>query len=335
MNYNFTEREELGRTVFLLSLDKQNMTERIIIGKKSKIRCYFQEGIGEVYYDQSSPIGTFLQNFKANLAWQIKTTSLLDSYERSVLLENDRIYYAKPSIDFLQDQYKSNEPAAIFVSIRTWEEYLKCADLIRGNALFKNISNTLHQPFLIDISFGDILEKKHSQFLFEQITEQELTAELWYLKNSSECILVYNSLLPIFLYYINEIKDQSFTFNNCKACTKSFLSKNLHIELCSDECRKNQAAQQKIEFKERTKDDKITIAYDAAYYYWYNRVRKLKNSKNINPNKLIHARTAFESFRKEAAAMKKSINPDDEGTEKFCVWVIAQNQIIDQIMEAD
>jgi hypothetical protein len=52
--------------MFVLSLDKTKMTERIVIGEASEALRQLECGNGEVYYNKTRPLGTFLMTFDAD-----------------------------------------------------------------------------------------------------------------------------------------------------------------------------------------------------------------------------------------------------------------------------
>lgn len=96
-------------------------------------------------------------------------------------------------------------------------------------------------------------------------------------------------------------------FQRCKVCGRDFVARSRHYELCSDGCRKKQAAEAKREFDERAKGNRLEQLYDAAYYYWYNRLRKLRREKAANPEKAAAVGEAFKAFRKEAVKRKGEV----------------------------
>lgn len=104
---------------------------------------------------------------------------------------------------------------------------------------------------------------------------------MWYpaLKRSFEYVVASTSFLPVIAYYLHKIEEWGFVFQRCKVCGKDFLARSHHNELCSDKCHKKQAVGAKREFDERAKGDRLEQLYEAAYYYWYNRLRKLRREK--------------------------------------------------------
>ena len=61
---------------------------------------------------------------------------------------------------------------------------------------------------------------------------------------------------------------------------------------------------QKREFDEQVKQDRLEQLHEVAYYYRYNRLRKLKRGKAANPQKAAAVDNAFQMFRKEGVKRK-------------------------------
>jgi hypothetical protein len=85
--------------------------------------------------------------------------------------------------------------------------------------------------------------------------------------------------------------------------------------------------------------------HETAYYYWYNRLRKLKRAKNPDADKIAAVSEAFEIFRKEAVkrkgmmkkAIKAMVNSTDKDKRKksteYTLWLAEQRNVIDKLME--
>ena len=122
-------------------------------------------------------------------------------------------------------------------------------------------------------------------------------------------------------------------FQRCKVCGRDFVARSRHYELCSDGCRKKQAAEAKREFDERAKGNRLEQLYDAAYYYWYNRLRKLRREKAANPEKAAAVGEAFKAFRKEAVKRKAEVKCVKMKLNDFSSWLIEQQNEFDRLMD--
>lgn len=336
MEYDFTKRErEFGKTVFAITLDRKKMTERIVIGEMSETRRQLEDGTGDIYFDQTRPLGTLLIQFEADAEreWNTNATILHASYSKIFPFEAERWKIAMPVSDFLQSKYKSGEPSALFAAVKSWEDYLNCYNLNHGADLLVQKLSTLYRPFFL---YGNSRpwQEEATDALAKVLRSEESAVELWYpaLKQSFECIVASTSFLPVIAYYLHKIEEWRFVFSECKVCGKDFLARSRHYELCSDECRKVQAAEAKREFDERTKGDRIEQLYEAAYYYWYNRLRKLKRGKTANFDKAAVVDEAFKIFRKEAVKLKGMVKRREIPLTDYSSWLIEQQNEVDRLM---
>ncbi|GHU81016.1 hypothetical protein FACS1894191_7430 [Clostridia bacterium] len=140
------------------------------------------------------------------------------------------------------------------------------------------------------------------------------------------------SFLPVIAYYLHKINEWNLVFQECKVCGKDFLARSRHYELCSDECRKKQAVEAKREFDERAKSDRLEQLHEAVYYYWYNRLRKLRRGKAANPDKAAAVGEAFKVFRKEAVRLKGQVKRGEMPISDFSKWLAEQQDEVDKLM---
>ena len=122
-------------------------------------------------------------------------------------------------------------------------------------------------------------------------------------------------------------------FGQCKICDTHFLARSRHYELCSDKCRKVKAATAKKEFDERAKGDKLEQLDESAYFYWYNRLRKLRKGKTANLEKAAAFKVQFDIFRKEAVRRKALVKSRKMPLADFSAWLVEQQSVADGLME--
>jgi len=94
-----------------------------------------------------------------------------------------------------------------------------------------------------------------------------------------------------------------------------------------------QAVEAKREFDERAKGDRLEQLDEAAYYYWYNRWRKLKKGKTANPETAAAFKAAFDDFRKEAVQRKADVKRNEATLGEFSVWLLCQQDEADRLMD--
>ncbi|MGL5436124.1 MAG: hypothetical protein ACRDBO_12100 [Lachnospiraceae bacterium] len=344
MEYDFSKRERgFGKIVFALTLDRKKMTERIVIGEISETRRQLDDGTGNILYDQTRPLGKFLIDFEKDTErkWNRNAMTLRDSYGKAIPFETERWKMAAPVSDFLRGKYESGEladnrcPSALFAAVKTWEEYLNCFNLNHGADMLTRRLSALYRPFFL---YGDNRpwREEATAALSKVLRDEEAAVELWYpvLKRSFECVVTTASFLPVIAYYLHKIDEWGFVFQGCKVCGNDFLARSRHYELCSDECRKVQAVEAKREFDERAKSDRLEQLHEAAYYYWYNRLRKLKRGKTADTEKAAVVGEAFKEFRKEAVRRKGMVKRGEIPITDFSSWLIAQQDEVDRLMES-
>ena len=349
--YDFTSRKrETGRIVFALTLIKtrKRLAERIIIGRENEVRLVLNGGDGNVYYDETRPIGSFLFNFEGdkNGDWIRRIGILTESYEVKYSFGSARWDKAAPVSEFLTAKYNGGEPSAV----RTWEEYLNLYKQNSGATLLNDRLFMLYKPFQ-DYAEYRPWHKDAVDALAIALRVGESQIELWYpvAKRPFETAVVFSSLLPVISYYLTKMNDWKLVFQTCKVCGKHFAAPSRHHALCSDKCRKHNAVIAKRDYNERIKDDAVEPLYDTTYQFWYNRWRKVKSGKAVNVDAAAF-KAAFDDFRKEAVerkeAVKKAIRVEERKDQKdderkkavkkildeFKGWLIKQRGIADRLM---
>ncbi|MCL2254800.1 MAG: hypothetical protein FWC09_10185, partial [Lachnospiraceae bacterium] len=91
--------------------------------------------------------------------------------------------------------------------------------------------------------------------------------------------------------------------------------------------RKKQAVSAKREFDGRVKGDRLEQLDEAAYYYWYNRLRKLRKGKAAE--KTAAFKEAFDAFRKEAVKLKGEVKREEMRLSDFMDWLVKQQNRAD------
>lgn len=337
MDYDFTSKErEMGRVVFALTLDRKKLTERIVIGRTDEARRQLERGDGEVYLDVNRPLGSLLIGFESDLEkqWNVTAMTLRESYAKIFPYEAKRWKTAVPSGAFLRGKYESGEPAARFAAIKTWDEYLNCYNLNHGADLLIQRLSTLYRLFFLYGQYRPWQEEAAAA-LSKALRDEESTVELWYpvAKRPFECVVASSSLLPVIAYYLHKIEEWGYIFQECKVCGKHFLARSRHYELCSDECRRKQAVEAKREFDERAKGDQLEKIHEAVYYYWYNRLRKLKRDKAADPERLAALESAFAVYKKEAVRQKKLVKRSEMKLADYSTWLTEQRDDVDKLMD--
>jgi hypothetical protein len=169
------------------------------------------------------------------------------------------------------------------------------------------------------------------------LRDTDTEVSLWYpaKKRPFEVVVAFSSLLPIINYYLFKLNEWGYVFQQCKICGKDFVAKSRHYELCGDECRRVQALENKREFDERAKGDRLEQLHENAYNYWYNRLRKLKKGNAANPERAAAVDAAFKIYRKEAVKRKADVKNGDLSFSDFATWLAEQQNAVDALMGED
>jgi len=336
MQYDFSSHErEFGRVVFALTLNRKRMTERITIGRTEEVRQRLENRTGEVYYDETRPLGYLLLTLESDNTgeWNRNGIILRDSYGKMFPMEAERWRMAALVSDFLRRKYESGEPSAMFAAIRTWEDYLNCYNMNHGADMLNDRLAMLYKPFDIYADHKPWC-KEADGALTNAWQDRESQVELWYpvAKRSLETVVAAASLLPLIFYYLHKVEEWQLVFQKCKVCGKDFLARSRHFELCSDECRRQQAVVAKREFDERARGDRLEQLDEAAYYYWYNRLRKLRSGKAADPNVTASFKAAFDAYRKEAVRRKGAVKRGELKLADYSDWLIHQQDEADRLL---
>ncbi|MCL1884606.1 MAG: hypothetical protein FWF81_12755 [Defluviitaleaceae bacterium] len=335
--YDFTSKErDFGRVVFALTLDRKKLSEKIIIGRVDEVRQKLNGGEGDILYEGTRPLGSLLLHFESDINgdWNKNILPLCESYAKIFPRESARWKMVAPVQKFLTEKYNSGEPSAIFAAVRTWEDYLNFFHQNHGADLLNRSLFMLYKPFRVYAKHKP-WQDESTAALSVALQNGESAVELWYpvSKRPLETVVASSSFLPIIFYYTHKISEWKFVFQHCKICDAHFLARSRHYELCSDECRKKKASTTKKEYDERTKEDTPTKLYETAYYYWYNRQKKLQKGKHANPENAAAFKVEFDAFRKEAVKRKAAVKNRQRPLADFSTWLAEQQNFADKLMD--
>lgn len=324
-----------NRIVFLLTVNRKKLTERLIIGEAGEVRLRIERNIGEVFYDETRPIGSLLFNFETNpeREWNQNIMQIHEKGFKARLSTKSVPKSLKPCVDFLRGKYENGEPSAMFAAIRIWENYLRCYNMNHGADLFVDKSAMLCKPFH---ALGDykLWELQAVKALQSALQTEESQVELWYpmTKRPFECVVAYSSFLPLIFYYLNKINEWGLVVQSCKVCDSLFFARSRHFELCGDECRKVTEIEAKRHYEIRNKNNKAEKTYENHYQYWYNRLRRLKKS-NAADDVMTAFSEAFENFRKGAVKRKSEVKSGKMKMSDFMTWLFEQQDIVDGMVK--
>lgn len=343
MDYKFERQEPIGNKIlFVLSLDKAKMKERILIGEEQQIRFKLSgDESADVMYDEIRPAGTFITDFVHDEDRKWNQYGLMQLYQA---LESNR--WKQPDLEhtasnFLSEEFSSGDPVKMYVTFRIWNEYLIAREYRERESAKERFLNRMsglvvafhtQKPLEFDTMTGKAVLFDISKRHWKTIPEDHLRLDLWYPDQTqkAECVAAFHSFYPLLIYYMNRISDWGLHFCKCKVCGKIFLAKSLKYELCSDKCRKKQALQNKREFDERARENNYDREYKNECQHWLNQIHKYEKSADFSADHLQKLKDEFSAFKKEALQKKKLVKQKQASSSEFSSWLaMKHNYILD------
>lgn len=334
-----------NRILFVLTLDRKKMKERILIGKELEIRFRLQGSMdADVLCDLTRPLGTFLAEFEydPNGDWNLLGLSPL----REALHTNrwKQPVLEQTAGDFLKKKFDSGDPLQMYVAFRIWNDYLIAREPRDREAACQHFLNKMssftilfceESPLQFDSDTGKPRRFHISSRIFGSVPSEETRLDLWYPDNRrmTECVAAYASFYPLVTYYLNRLNDWGLCFRKCKVCGHIFLAKSQRYELCSDKCRKKQALQNKREFDERARENSYDLLYKNECQNWRNKINKAKKITSVPADRLEEMMNAFDAFKKEALQRKKAVKEKTASPKEFMGWLYQQSNVIVKLSE--
>lgn len=346
MDFEFVRHEPLyDRILLVLTLDRQKMKERILIGEELQIRFRLQGyADAEVLCDVTRPLGAMLSAFEHDPDGEWNRFGLIPLREA---LHSNR--WKQPGLeqasgDFLAKKYLTGDPVRMYAAFRIWNGYLLAREpREREKACDRFMDKMSHftqmfqerSPLRFDPDTGRPERFHISSRVFGSAPAEYTKLDLWYpdSKQATECVAAYASFYPIVTYYLNRLGDWGLHFRKCKICGRLFLAESLRYELCSSKCRKAQALQNKREFDERARDNNYDLVYKNECQHWRNIINKAKKNPALPADRLTEMQTAFEAFRKEALQRTRAIKTEKASPKDFTYWLYRQSSILTDLLD--
>lgn len=333
MKYSFSLESTNTKVSIFVSVDRNNNTERIVITDNADLQSSLTNNQG-ILFDKTETMGNLLLNFENDNTWSYNTVPLLTSFSRGFKNEDDHIFYIKNCINFLEKKVDTGESSATFIALKTWEEYKMCY-AFKEKDLYSSILNELYNPIILN-EHSNLWDKDNLAKFLGQKAYIIYTIDN---NNITEWINA-NNFASIILYCLNKFFEWGIDINIC-SCGKMCLSP-IGEAFC-DNCKPTLLEIEQLSATAEYKKQPTTIIkyiqkpktaaqiYDSAYFYWYNRIRKLK--MQLKEERAEIANEAFKNFKREATEKKEKVKEGKEKMEDYIVWINSQNLLIDGIME--
>ena len=319
--------------VFAIHLDMKKKTEKILIGELDEIKRYLSGYPCPMLFEQTRDIGHLVMDY-VPAAGEFADTrvALMNSIgiKKSSLLEN--------AVNTLNDYWRSDNPVYRFIAVLMWQEYRRAMrDPKSAERLFDTFDDiTLALRFSLMKMVKNWQEQNRRnplEYLDADFRKYPVTIHYSGGMDTDEYAITDRSLLSIAVYYLKRVYDSGRYIQTCPICGRSFVAKTVGMTtLCSDDCRRVQGKENKRRFDERAREISFERAYKNTYMYWYNKVVKFRKI-HWPETKMEKIETAFKSFSKESARRKKQVVKDKSGAAEYEVWLLAQRNVIDELIE--
>ena len=199
------------RILFVLTLDKKKMKERILIGEEQQIRFRLDGSkSAEVLCDMTRPLGTFLINFEQDTdrEWNLYGLSPLRQALHSNRWKQPELEQA--ASEFLWKKYLSNEPLKMYVAFRIWNSYLLAREPRDRNAAcdrfmdkMSSLTGVFHDGAMsFDKETGKPKHFQAGSLYFKGAPSEDTRLDLWCPDNrrTEDCVSASASLDPLSTY---------------------------------------------------------------------------------------------------------------------------------------
>ena len=177
------------RILFVLTLDRKKMKERILIGEEQQIRFRLNGSQNtEVLCDMTRPLGTFLINFERDTDrdWNLYGLSPLRQALHSNRWKQPELEQA--ASEFLWGKYLSNDPLKMYVAFRIWNSYLLAREPRDRNAAcdrfmdkMSSLTGVFHNEAMsFDRETGKPKHFQAGSLYFKGAPSEDTRLDLWF-----------------------------------------------------------------------------------------------------------------------------------------------------------
>ena len=216
------------RILFVLTLDRKKMKERILIGEEQQIRFRLNGSQNaEVLCDMTRPLGTFLINFERDTDrdWNLYGLSPLRQALHSNRWKQPELEQA--ASEFLWGKYLSNDPLKMYVAFRIWNSYLLAREPRDRNAACDRFMDKMsrltgvfqNETMSFDRETGKPKHFQAGSLYFKGAPSEDTRLDLWFPDNrrTEECVSAYTRPPAILHAQYGEQKDGIAQHSGAKA----------------------------------------------------------------------------------------------------------------------
>ena len=330
MNYTFDRHDPApDRIVLALILDMKRKKERILIGSENRIESHLRGSEeDDIYYDRIAPLGNLLMNFHQDTDRTWNQYGFMPLWDALHTNRKKQPELEATAFNFLRSKYEGGYPLDTYAAIRISDGYLNARlpkDRNRAAESF-NIKMSKIKDGLMD--WTDEMIRTPKKFYGENsFSKEAVRMDLWYPIGSiePECVLAYDSILPVIIFYHNRLLAAGLNIRKCKVCGKSFLAGSLKYGICSERCRKKQNTIKKREFDARATENGYDRTYKNECQRWRNYIHRAEKNADFSIEKLQKMKSAFKDFKTDALRKKSQVKKGAQDVKEFEGWIIQQS----------
>lgn len=321
-----------------LSLDAEEEQEHIVIGEMEDVSRFLdgnEPAKERLLVNVFRPWGTMIEELFETRALDV-VDAATGFRPGCINTRPDLLYKA---VQVVEELYASDNLVWRFVALRLWQEYRAVRELPDSaeiNERLDKITYPVRIGHRSDIERWNMVYTYSNLYPFLNYDYFRFPAYIMY--RSGRPLKTYHvtdfSVLPLYVHYLNTVYTERAFFQYCKRCGKLYIAHTAKVRgFCGDECRRAQQKENRERYSEKVVDDEAEKSYRTTYMYWYNRMKKLRRSSGVEPEKLAELETAFAVFRDEALKRKREVQHKQENLKSLTDWLLEQRNCFDELIE--
>ena len=344
---------QTNNVVLAIKLDTKKKTERAIICELDELTTmiHYREPKDRFIYEGTRPITSLLTETTTkyiNLFVDLRVWILKEPAKPKEIINN-----TVTIIKALETLYSNDNCVYKYIALKIWEFYrarLKSGlDFESPRTTWDRIED-LTYPFRTSITNSLFETQKYSynykvpyspfggifddyRYPVQMLYNPICTGKKKKFYDIEKYVLTDFSILPLIWYYKKVIYEEKKYLRYCKVCGKLFLASDVSkTTMCSEECRKKQIHENRINYNEKHKNDPTEKTYNNEKAFWRYRINK---AKSLIADEYIIAdlSSAYKKFKDSALEMKHQVQDGKIEFAVFNEWILKQRNTIDNLMD--
>lgn len=321
-----------------LFLDKEKQEERIVIGEMEDIAGYLQGNVHapqKLLVNEVRPFGTMIEELFESCS--IDIVDAATGFRPNTI--NTRPDLLFKGVEVVERLYASDNLVRRFVGLRLWQEYQAVKSLPETAEINDRLDSIIYpvrfshrkqielwQNVYTSTGLYEFLKYPYFEFPAYAMYQNSRPMNVWHVTDFS--------VLPLYVHYLNTVYTKQEYFQCCKRCGKLYVAHTAKTGgFCSEDCRKAQQKENRKRYSEKVEGDEAEKAYRATYMYWYNRMKKIRQSPNIDHRQRDELETAFKAFCTEGVRFKNDVQNGKKTKGDFLSWLLNQRIYFDRLTE--